>query len=220
MNMNRNTTIALIVLLIVIGIVGTYYMMDRTGRGFFNNQNQGSYDEDELKEYVSEFVESEFGSGYKPSDIFVFKNTAYYISVMEVDTGRGAFEMLFDPNTREFQPEPGPNMMWNEKYGMMGGNMMGTNQFFENDNTINEVSREEALDYASEYLDKNEENIEVSEEGHEFYGYYTFHTEKDNKPFGMLSVNGETGEVWYHDWHGELEKIIEIEEHDDENHQE
>jgi len=103
--------------------------------------------------------------------------------------------------------------------GMMGGNMMGLNQIPENDYNTNQVSRDEALDYASEYLDRNEANIEVSDEGHEFYGYYTLHTEKDNKPYGMLSVNGRTGEVWYHDWHGELEKIIEIEEHeDDENH--
>lgn len=141
---------------------------------------------------------------------------------METDTGRGAFEMLFDPDTKEFQPEPGPNMMWNEKYGMMdemmGGNMMGSNQISENNYDLNQVSREKALDYASEFLEVNDENIEVSTEGHEFYGYYTFHTEKDNKPYGMLSVNGRTGEVWYHDWHGELEKIIEIEEHADDTH--
>jgi hypothetical protein len=219
MNLSRNTTIILIILLIVIGIVGTYYMMNWGGIDLLNNQNLVSYNDNELKEYVSDFVKREFGSGYKPSDIFIFKDSSYYISVIETDTGRGAFEMLFDPDTREFKPEPGPNMVWNEKYGMMGKNMMGLNQIFENDYNKNQVSRKEALVYAKEYLDKNEGNIEVNEEGHEFYGYYTFHTKKDNKPYGMLSVNGRTGEVWYHDWHGELEKIIAIEEHDkDENH--
>jgi hypothetical protein len=219
MNLSRNTTIILIILLIVIGIVGTYYMMNWGGIDLLNNQNLVSYNDNELKEYVSDFVKREFGSGYKPSDIFIFKDSSYYISVIETDTGRGAFEMLFDPDTREFKPEPGPNMVWNEKYGMMGKNMMGLNQIFENDYNKNQVSRKEALVYAKEYLDKNEGNIEVNEEGHEFYGYYTFHTKKDNKSYGMLSVNGRTGEVWYHDWHGELEKIIAIEEHDkDENH--
>lgn len=219
MNLSRNTTIILIILLIVIGIVGTYYMMNWVGIDLLNNQNLVSYNDNELKEYVSDFVKREFGSGYKPSDIFIFKDSSYYISVIETDTGRGAFEMLFDPDTREFKPEPGPNMVWNEKYGMMGKNMMGLNQIFENDYNKNQVSRKEALVYAKEYLDKNEGNIEVNEEGHEFYGYYTFHTKKDNKSYGMLSVNGRTGEVWYHDWHGELEKIIAIEEHDkDENH--
>jgi hypothetical protein len=194
-------------------------MMNWGGIDLLNNQNLVSYNDNELKEYVSDFVKREFGSGYKPSDIFIFKDSSYYISVIETDTGRGAFEMLFDPDTREFKPEPGPNMVWNEKYGMMGKNMMGLNQIFENDYNKNQVSRKEALVYAKEYLDKNEGNINVNEEGHEFYGYYTFHTKKDNKSYGMLSVNGRTGEVWYHDWHGELEKIIAIEEHDkDENH--
>jgi len=25
---------------------------------------------------------------------------------------------------------------------------------------------------------------------------------KDGKIYGMLSVNGYTGDVWYHSWHG------------------
>jgi hypothetical protein len=31
---------------------------------------------------------------------------------------------------------------------------------------------------------------------------------KDDKVIGMLSVNDLTGEVWHHDWHGELEQVI------------
>lgn len=33
-------------------------------------------------------------------------------------------------------------------------------------------------------------------------GYFTFHTLKDGKITGMLSVNERTGAVWYHWWHG------------------
>lgn len=33
-------------------------------------------------------------------------------------------------------------------------------------------------------------------------GYFTFHTLKDGKISGMLSVNEQTGAVWYHWWHG------------------
>jgi hypothetical protein len=36
----------------------------------------------------------------------------------------------------------------------------------------------------------------------------------------MLSVNGINGDVWYHDWHGDLEKIIEMEEHDEDGNHE
>jgi hypothetical protein len=33
-------------------------------------------------------------------------------------------------------------------------------------------------------------------------GYFTFNVLKDGKIAGMLSVNGTTGAVWYHWWHG------------------
>jgi hypothetical protein len=43
-----------------------------------------------------------------------------------------------------------------------------------------------------------------------FYGYYTMEVTKDNKIFGMLSVNSNTGAVWYHTWHGTFEKLLEV----------
>jgi hypothetical protein len=36
-----------------------------------------------------------------------------------------------------------------------------------------------------------------------FYGYYNLDILKDGKTYGMLSVNGYTGAVWYHTWHGD-----------------
>jgi hypothetical protein len=35
-----------------------------------------------------------------------------------------------------------------------------------------------------------------------FYGYYTVHVRKADQLAGMLSVNGYTGQVWFHTWHG------------------
>lgn len=35
-----------------------------------------------------------------------------------------------------------------------------------------------------------------------FYGYYTPHNLRDGEIEGMLSVNGFTGEAWYHAWRG------------------
>jgi hypothetical protein len=43
-----------------------------------------------------------------------------------------------------------------------------------------------------------------------FYGYYTIHVLKDGKPYGMLSVNGYTGQVWYHTWHGTFIQMKEL----------
>ena len=45
----------------------------------------------------------------------------FYIEVKEKDTGVHAFELLVNPYSGAVYPEPGPNMMWNTKYGMMGG---------------------------------------------------------------------------------------------------
>ena len=33
-------------------------------------------------------------------------------------------------------------------------------------------------------------------------GYFPFHTVKNGKITGMLSVSEQTGAVWYHWWHG------------------
>lgn len=35
-----------------------------------------------------------------------------------------------------------------------------------------------------------------------FYGYYTLEVLSGGNPYVMLSVNGYTGQVWYHTWHG------------------
>lgn len=141
-------------------------------------------------------------------------------------------ELLVNPYTKNVFPEHGPNMMWNLKYsmhynggmmggsGMMGGrNMMnGTydDDYFDNSNILenNEINSKEAYNEGVSYLLKRSETLTLSETYHEFYGYFTFHVEKDGEPAGMLSVNGITGDVWYHDWHGELIEIIEGHEAD------
>ena len=42
----------------------------------------------------------------------------------------------------------------------------------------------------------------VADEVVAYYGYYTIMTTFDGKHYGMLSVNGYSGDVWYHTWHG------------------
>ena len=43
-----------------------------------------------------------------------------------------------------------------------------------------------------------------------FYGYYTLHTLKEGQIEGMLSVNGYTGAVWYHNWHSSFIRMREF----------
>ena len=49
----------------------------------------------------------------------------FYAEVEEKSTEVHAFELLVNRWTGSIVPEPGPNMMWNTKYGHMGAGMMG-----------------------------------------------------------------------------------------------
>ena len=199
-----------------------YYggMMDR-----WNNTNSYQLDSeeklslDQIESIVNDYIKG-YGANLEVSDIFVYKDTDYYVSVEEKDSGKGAMELLVNPYTGRVYPEYGPNMMWNEKYDMMHGGygmqggygMMGPGRWNNyNDNRVysKQISKEQAVGIADEYVkDILGEELSVTGEGHEFYGYYTFHINQDNNTLGMMSVNYYTGEVWYHDWHGELEQVI------------
>jgi len=131
------------------------------------------------------------------AEIMEFSNH-FYVEVREFDTGRGAMKLLVlrDGSVR---PEPGPNMMWNTKYGHMG--MMGFRRGLAGGGAMT-VSAEEALSIAQAYLDRLSPGLVVGDEAEAFYGYYTIHTVREGAIVGMLSVHGVTGEVWVHTWHG------------------
>ncbi len=137
----------------------------------------------------------------------------FYAQVAEKSTKINAFELLIDPFTGAVQPEYGPNMMWNTKYGhmtgmsgMMRGGMMGgmTNGLAPVQPTADmPVKSDQVARLAQAYLDAQKTGLTVEKGLDVFYGYYTVHTlDKDGKTVGMLSVNGYTGQVWYHTWHG------------------
>jgi hypothetical protein len=170
---------------------------------------------------VAAFQEYVAATGNKDlavSEVMEFQNNFYAI-VYEKSTGIGAFELLIDKAGNNgyggmmyrqglVYPEPGPNMMWNTKYGMMGtGGMMGFGRRVIASNPGASVSMpittEQAKGYAMNYLNKNLPGASL-EDPDRFYGYYTIHILKDGKIYGMLSVNGFTGEVWYHTWHGQF----------------
>ncbi len=173
---------------------------------------------DEAREAVESYLASFTGgdADLDIEEIMVFSNNAYAI-VVEKDTGIGAFELLVDPETKAVFPEYGPNMMWNQKYGMMmGGSGIGvTMGGFGSGPAASagrpagmSVSPDEALKAAQRYLDRNSPGVKVSDEITAFYGYYTIDLEKDGRIVGMLSVNGSTGEVFPHTWHGDFVEMV------------
>lgn len=129
----------------------------------------------------------------------------FYAQAIESSTGRAAFEFLIDPTNGAVWPEPGPNMMWNLRYGMMNNHMgIYTNGTDRGENM--KVSPDKAREYAQAFLDRTQPNTKISDDATAFYGYYTLDFSREGKVVGMLSVNGYTGEVWLHTWHGDFVK--------------
>ena len=145
-------------------------------------------------------------------EVMIFDNHTY-VQIMENSTGIGAMEVLIDPGTREVYPEHGPNMMWNLKYSTMGhgrgmgwSNQSGLSSVFVESMP---VSGTDATFEAQEYLDEYFPGTVADDHSVVFYGYYTLHVLSDGEVTGMLSVHGESGQVFYHDWHGELLEMDE-----------
>jgi hypothetical protein len=173
--------------------------------GMMNIQTVQPLTIDNVKKAAEDLIKSLGNPDLAVKDIMEFERNFYFI-VYEKDTGTGAFEMLVWKSTAGtmmagiMHPEPGPNMMWNTGYGMMQ---------FAQPTTQMTVTHDKAESLAQAYLDTNFPGTTV-EDVDEFHGYYTLHTEKDSKISGMLSVNGFTGDIWYHWWHGQF--IQELEE--------
>lgn len=95
---------------------------------------------------------------------------------------------------------------------MGGGMMMGgwNTTTLRNVNAEMTVTPEQAIEYAQQYLDANLAGARV-EHPMPFYGYYSLDFEKDGKVAGMLSVNGYSGQVFLHTWHGTFVEETEYE---------
>lgn len=176
---------------------------------------------DQAKVFAQQYLASTGNPNLAVKEIMEFPYN-FYIIYYEKDTGTGAFEMLiwkqFPSNGMgggmmsgrvtlgTIMPEPGPNMMWNTKCSPMTNGMMGYGAQVSSTMT---VSGSQAEQFAQAYLNANFQNAKT-EMATEFYGYYTFDFTVNGKITGMLSVNGNTGQVWYHSWHGDFIQEVEF----------
>lgn len=184
----------------MMGGVGNYGMM-----GGHGNFGYGPYPPsgdrltmEKVEENVLNYMEQRGMEGLELEELMEFQDN-FYAQIKESDTGINALELLIDPYYGYVSSEPGPNMMWNSKYGHMGGWKSGKMT----------VSEKDAITKAEKFLDNYSSGLSVDEHADRFYGYYTLHTIKDGKVEGMLSVNGYSGDVWYHSWHGAFIKMQE-----------
>ena len=171
------------------------------GRGMMNDGMIGFYQQpgygncltiDQVASMAENYVTS-IGSNLAVDEVISFQGN-FYVAVVERDSQKAAIEMLMDPQTGNFEPEPGPNMMWNQKYGRM--------RFWGNDAVDNSISIEKARQLAQQALDGRFPGAIVEPDGYDFYGYYTFDYKVNDVISGMLSINGKNGQVWFHTWHG------------------
>jgi hypothetical protein len=188
-----------------------------------NNPSLAPLTIEQAKAAAEKYLSGLENSDLTIAEIMIFDNHAYVV-VKEESTGVGALELLIDPASQAAYPEHGPNMMWNLKYGlmnhqnmmrdnagmmgMMGGNggMMNMTGGWDNTATENlslemSVTPEQANELAQQYLDANLIGAAPTAFT-QFYGYYTIDFEKDGGTAGMLSVNGYSGQVFLHTWHG------------------
>lgn len=122
------------------------------------------------------------------NDVMAFSSN-YYAQLVD-DQGQGVAEVLVDRYSGLVYPEPGPNMMWNTRSGMMGFAFAGQPRFDET------AAQEKAETFLSSYLPGA---TVTAAQGFSDYTTFDFGREATE---GMLSVNAYTGEVWVHTWHG------------------
>ncbi len=147
----------------------------------------------------------------------------FYASYYEKDTGNFAFQMLiWNPGTTGTSgmmgygmmtgvamPEPGPNMMWNTKYGMMNGMMGMMGGIRQGTSASMTVFPEQARTIAQQYLNASLAG-KTAGDADTYYGYYNIDVLMNGSTFGMISVNGYTGQVWYHTWHGAYVQTVTL----------
>ncbi len=131
----------------------------------------------------------------------------FYVQVNEKSTGNGAFELLINKYTGSIYPEMGPNMMWNTKYGMMRGGILGG--IFGTPTTTMTVTSTQATTNAQQYLTAYIPGATTGDIT-TFYGYYTIEVLNGGTTYGMLSVNGYSGQVWFHTWHGSFIQELQV----------
>ena len=138
-----------------------------------------------VREYLAAMGEADLA----PAEVIEFSNH-FYASVRETGTGRYAFELLVDPSSGAIAPGPGPNLLWNRKYGPWGERRDARLPAGE----PMRVSAQEARERALRALRAWRAGDGVGEPG-AFYGYYTLEVLRDGAVTGLLSVNGTNGDV-------------------------
>lgn len=136
------------------------------------SSNTSVIDIEQAKDIVEKYFVT-LGNDFEIEAIMEFSNN-FYIILQEESMLVNAFELLVDRYTGGISYEPGPNIIWNQKYG----HMMQTN----NSNISMPIDCQEASLYAQKLLDKNYQSTSI-DELKVFYGYYTVDVSRDGHEY-------------------------------------
>lgn len=142
------------------------------------------------------------GSGLRVARMYEFEN-AFYAVVQEEGSSTDAFQLIIQPVSGRVRFENGPCMNWNTKYGRR----METEEV----PTENKLSMAEAAAAAQQKLDDQAKGVIIDPAGMAFHGYYTFEYKVDGVVAGLISVNAEDGDYWFHNWLGKFISREDIE---------
>jgi hypothetical protein len=130
----------------------------------------------------------QYGSNTEIEDFMAF-SINYYAVVNDTTSGQDIAEVLVDRYSGSTYAEPGPNMMWNTRYG--AGRVQNGSSGYDLAG-----AKKLAEDFLTGYLPGSQ-----IQESHSLPGYYTFDFGR-NEIESMLSVNAYSGQIWVHTWHG------------------
>jgi hypothetical protein len=162
---------------------------------------------DQARQSVQRYIDQLANKNLVIDEVIEFQQN-FYAVVKDRSTGHGAFEVLVNKVTGAVSLEYGPAMMWNTQYGMMGGRMGSMMGYWQSGGPMM-VSMAQAQRIAQQWLAQHKPSA-TTEAPDQLPGYYTIHFLQNGKIAGMLSVNGYTGQVWYHTWHGRAIRVLEV----------
>lgn len=143
--------------------------------------------QDEALKSMKSFAR-QYGSSVEVEDFMVFSSN-YYAVLKDTGSGQDIAEIIVDRYSGSIYPEPGPNIMWNTRFG---AGRTGTGKY--------EYNITEAEKLAGDFLTGYLPGTQIME-SKQMPGYYTFDFGR-NDIEGMLSVNAFSGQIWVHTWHG------------------
>ena len=177
------------------------------GGGAPYNQGGSLLTMDQAVQIANQYLSSTGSSNLQLAMVHQFTNS-YEAEYIEKGTDIHAFEILIDPSSGAAFPEMGPNVMWNTKYGHLGGMMGGPNPSSATTNMP--VSADTARNNAQQWLDANLQGTTLGSGVDTAYGYYEMDVERNGQHYGEIDVNGYSGQVWYEEWHGPVVQTREI----------